>query len=125
MSRILIIDDDDQIRGMIRQMLDREGYETVEAANGKQGMKIFRENPTDLVITDLIMPEKEGIETIIELKRDYPDLKIIAISGGGAQTPENYLRGAQLLGAQFILRKPFLRQELLEAVRELLKNTGG
>jgi DNA-binding response OmpR family regulator len=125
MARILVIDDDNQIREMIRQMLTREGYEVVEAANGKQGAKVFREKPTDLVITDLIMPEKEGIETIVELRRDHPSLKIIAISGGGRTPPEIYLEDARLLGAHITLRKPFERQELLEAVRKLLKETEG
>jgi CheY-like chemotaxis protein len=125
MKKILIIDDDDQIRGMIRQMLMREGYEVVEASNGKQGAQIFREKPADLVITDLIMPQKDGIEIIMELRRDYPALKIIAISGGGRGAPELYLKEARLLGAHLVLRKPFERQELLEAVRKLLEDPEG
>jgi len=91
MSRILIIDDDAQILKMLRQILEREKYHVTEASNGKEGLRLYRENPADLVITDIIMPEKEGIEIIIELKRDYPDVKIIAISGGGRINPEDYL----------------------------------
>jgi CheY-like chemotaxis protein len=86
MALILIIDDDNQFRAMLREMLERTGYEFLEASDGKEGLKLYRENPTDL-----IMPEKEGIETIIELRRDFPDVKIIAISGGGQIDAEQYL----------------------------------
>lgn len=91
MPLILIIDDDDQIREMLRQMLERAGYEVTDAPNGKVAMKLYREQPADLIITDLIMPGKEGIETIIELRRDFPEVKIIAISGGGRIAPRDYL----------------------------------
>ena len=120
MASILIIDDDAQILKMLRQILERESYDVTGASNGKQGLRLYRENPTDLVITDIIMPEKEGIEIIIELKRDYPDVKIIAISGGGRINPEDYLDIAKKLGANRIFAKPVERKELLNAVRELL-----
>lgn len=120
MPSILIIDDDAQILKMLRQILERESYDVTEAFNGKQGLRLYRENPTDLVITDIIMPEKEGIEIIIELKRDYPDVKIIAISGGGRINPEDYLDIAKKLGAHRIFTKPVERKKLLNAVRELL-----
>jgi YesN/AraC family two-component response regulator len=120
MPSILIIDDDAQILKMLRQILERESYDVTEAFNGKQGLRLYRKNPTDLVITDIIMPEKEGIEIIIELKRDYPDVKIIAISGGGRINPEDYLDIAKRLGAHRIFTKPVERKELLNAVRELL-----
>ncbi len=84
MARILIIDDDLQIREMMEQMLQKEGYETIGASDGQIAMKLCRENPADVVITDIIMPEKEGIETIVELKREFPGIKIIAMSGGRA-----------------------------------------
>ncbi|RZB38369.1 MAG: hypothetical protein SRB2_00117 [Desulfobacteraceae bacterium Eth-SRB2] len=121
MASILIIDDDVQILSMLRQTLERGGYDVLEASNGKQGMKLYLENPADLVITDIIMPEKEGIEIIIELKRDYPDVKIIAISGGGRINPEDYLDIAKKLGAQRTFTKPFERKQLLNAVRDLLQ----
>ncbi len=120
MARILIIDDDPQILDMLGQTLEREGHEVVDAPDGKEGLKLYRENPTDLIITDLIMPEKEGIETIMELRRDFPDVKIIAISGGGQIDAEQYLSMAQKLGAQRTFAKPVERDELLKAVRELL-----
>lgn len=104
-------------------MLTEEGYEVVEARDGDAGMKQFRESPSDLVITDLIMPEKEGIETIIELRRDFPDVKIIAISGGGIIDAEKYLDMARGLGAHRIFEKLFGMTEMLDAVRELLEQT--
>jgi len=91
MARILIIDDEPQLLDMLGQTFEREGYDIVKASNGKEGIKLYRENPVDLIITDIIMPEKEGIETIFELRKDFPDLKIIAISGGGRIEPEEYL----------------------------------
>jgi YesN/AraC family two-component response regulator len=105
---------------MFGQILRREGYEVVEALNGKAGLKLYRENPTDLIITDLIMPEKEGLETIMELRRDFPDVKIIAISGGGKIDGEEYLFMAQKFGVQRTFAKPVARADLLKAVRELL-----
>ena len=120
-SRILIIEDDVQIREMLRQTMEREGYEVVDAPNGKVAMKIQREKPAALIITDLIMPEKEGIETIRELRQDFQDIKIIAISGGGRLGPEEYLDMAKMLGAQRTFAKPIERKVLLDAVRELLK----
>ncbi len=121
MAQILIIDDDDQFRVMLRKLMERNGYEVVEASNGKEGIKIYRENPTDLIITDLIMPDKDGIETIQELKQNFPDVKIIAISGGGRLGPGDYLHMAQILGAQRTLTKPIELPELLKAIEELLE----
>lgn len=118
MTRILIIDDDVQVLDMLRQTLENEGYEIITAPNGKEGAHLYREDPADLVITDIIMPEKEGLETIIELKKDFPDVKIIAISGGGKSNPEEYLQMAKMLGAKHIFAKPVEREELLKAVRE-------
>jgi YesN/AraC family two-component response regulator len=121
MANILIIDDDPQILNMLSQILKRAGYGVVEALDGKQGLKLYRENPTDLIITDIIMPEKEGLETIMELQRDFPDVKIIAISGGGHNLAENYLYMARVLGVQRTFAKPIARDELLKSVSELLK----
>ena len=120
MARILVIDDDVQTQAMLRQMLERAGYEVADAPNGKVGMELYREQQVDLVIADLIMPEKEGIETIMELRRDFPGVKIIAISGGGDVGPEVYLHMASKLGAQRTFAKPFERSEMLGAVRQLV-----
>jgi DNA-binding response OmpR family regulator len=121
MAHILIIDDDPQMLNMLGQILKREGYEVVEALDGKEGLKLYRENPADLVITDIIMPGTEGIETIMELQRDFPDVKIIAMSGGGHSYPEEYLYIARMLGVQKTFSKPIERDELLKVVNELLK----
>jgi DNA-binding NtrC family response regulator len=83
-ARILVIDDDEQILRTLHQVLEMEGHEVLDAPNGKEGMRIFEEHGADLVVTDIVMPEKEGIETIKELHEGNPDLKIIAISGGGS-----------------------------------------
>jgi YesN/AraC family two-component response regulator len=121
MERILIIDDEAQIRSMIRLILERDGYTVSEAPDGVEGIRYFREHPADLIITDLIMPNKDGIGMIIELKKEFPDVRIIAMSGGGLNRPEGYLRGAQKLGAACTLSKPINRHELLRAVKDTLK----
>ena len=121
MTRILVIDDDMQMRQMLRQTLERQGYEVIDASDGREGIRLYRQVPTDLIITDIIMPGKEGVETIIELKRDFPDVKIIAISGGSrgldAKNCLSYVKG---LGVSHVFTKPFDREELLEAILELL-----
>ena len=121
MARILIIDDEAMIRDLLVQILDREGYETITASDGKDGIKIHRENPADLIITDLLMPEKDGLETIMELRRDSQDVKIIAMSGGGKIDSKTYLQIAETMGAIETLTKPFDLKELLKKVQELLE----
>ena len=119
--RILVIDDDNDVRQLICRMISSEGYETLEASNGKEGMKLIRSEPKiDLVITDLIMPEQEGIETIKELKRDFPHIKILAISGGGKIDAQDYLAIAKGMGADLALSKPFIRQDFLDAIQKLM-----
>jgi CheY-like chemotaxis protein len=122
MARILIIDDEPQIRSMLRLMLERVGYEVAEAPDGIEGIRRYRENPADLIITDLIMPNKDGIGMIIDLKKEFPKVKIIAMSGGGVNRPEGYLDGAKKLGAARTLTKPIDRDEMLKAVKETLKD---
>jgi len=118
--RVLIIDDDEQIRDLLCQVMEWSGYTVMEAENGRQGMRKQRENPADLVITDLIMPEQEGLETITLLKKEFPKVKIIAVSGGGRIGPEAYLPAAQELGADRVFCKPFDVKTFVTAVRELL-----
>lgn len=120
MKRILIIDDEPHILLMLKKMLERAGYEIDIATNGMEGLKLFREFPSDLVITDIIMPEKEGLETIREMKEIQSGLKIIAMSGGGKISAENYLQTAKLFGASKVLEKPFTQQLMVEAVKDLL-----
>ncbi|MDH4207131.1 MAG: response regulator [Desulfobacteraceae bacterium] len=121
MARILIIDDEAMILDLLVKILEREGYETVTASGGKDGIKIHRENPADLIITDLIMAEKDGLETIMELRRDFQDVKIIAMSGGGKIDSKTYLQIAKTMGAIEIITKPFDLRELLRTVQELLE----
>ena len=121
MARILIIDDEAMIRDLLVNILEREGYDTATASGGKDGIKIYRENPTDLIITDLLMPEKDGLETIMDLRREFHDVKIIAMSGGGKVDPETYLQIARTMGAIETIAKPFDRKELLKTVQELLE----
>jgi DNA-binding response OmpR family regulator len=121
MNIILVIDDDEDVRSCIRNILEHSGYSVLEAENGKVGIDICRHNPVDLVIVDLFMPEKEGIETIIELRKEYADLKILAISGGiPGYGPDHFLHIAQKLGADGTLDKPFNMQQLLSKVENLL-----
>jgi DNA-binding response OmpR family regulator len=121
METILIIDDDKSILILIKKRLINEGFNVLTASNGKEGMNLFNDNQVDLVITDIIMPDKDGFVTIVELKKICPDIKIIAMSGGGRGLPEYYLDTAKNFGAQYILEKPFEISEVLEAVHELLK----
>lgn len=118
--RILVIDDDPVVRGMLVEMLRREGYEVDEADDGRAGMRKFREVPATLVITDVVMPEQEGLETLMQLRHASKTVKVIAISGGGRVGPDAYLNSARTLGADAILAKPFGREELLELVTKVL-----
>ena len=119
MVEILIIEDEQALREMLKKTLEHEGYSVTTAADGRQGLRAYKSQKFDVVITDLIMPEMEGMETIISLRKTNPKVKIIAMSGGGLNNPEGYLDVARKLGAQKTFEKPFQREELLEAVEEL------
>ena len=121
MKRILLVDDNESFRRSLGVVLQRAGYEVQSAADGSAALELYHQQPTDLVITDLIMPGKEGLETIVELRRLEPQLKIVAISGGGRMAPEDYLPMARHLGAAATLVKPFSPQEMLELVAKLLR----
>jgi CheY-like chemotaxis protein len=120
MARILITDDEHAVRDMLRTALEREGHEVELAENGVEAIAKYRASPADLVLMDLVMPEKEGLETIRELKREFPDVRIIAISGGGRMGPGDYLSLAKHLGAMRVFAKPFDINELREAITEVL-----
>ena len=124
MSRILIIDDEESMRFVIRGILDLAGHSSFEAADGEQGIKVCCEERPNLVITDLVMPNKEGIETIKELRNSGGKAKIIAISGGDRSGSKMYLRMAEKLGADGILAKPIRRQELLAKIEEVAARYG-
>jgi two-component system response regulator (stage 0 sporulation protein F) len=115
MASILIIDDEEIIRALLRSVLEAAGYEVTEAANGRIGLELYRQNPKDLVITDILMPELNGLDMLLELTREFLRAKVIAISGAGEE--KNVLDVAKLLGARQTFHKPFSVSKLLGAVR--------
>ena len=117
MSSILIIDDDAGLRDGLRRSLRQAGYEVREAGDGLQGLRSVEQAPVDLILLDIFMPGKEGLETIRDLRRAHPAIRIIAMSGGGSKGSFDVLKMATMLGARRTLAKPFSREQLLEAVR--------
>lgn len=120
MAHILLVDDDAEFRRVTRRMLEQAGHDVVEAADGSIGMGEYRKEPADLVIMDLYMPAVDGIETIIRIQQEFPDIRILATSGGGHMDKEDVLDAAARLGARKTLPKPFSREDLLAAVTEIL-----
>jgi DNA-binding response OmpR family regulator len=120
MAHILVIEDDEHMRGSLAQTLERLGHRVTTAVDGRAGVESAAAAPPDLVITDLIMPEKEGLETIVELRQQHPLVRIIAMSGGGRLSNEDYLHLAKRFGAHFTLAKPFTRDELKAVLAQAL-----
>jgi DNA-binding response OmpR family regulator len=120
MAKILVIDDDAMVRHTISKILRHGGHEVVMAEDGVRGMAAFRKEHPDLVITDIIMPEQEGIQTITQIRREARDTKIIAISGGGRVGNADFLAMARKLGANDILSKPFLPEDLIGRIKNCL-----
>jgi len=120
MKKILVIDDEEQIRNVISRYLQHDGYDVVAVADAKQAMQAVQGHVFHLVITDILLPEKNGIELIADLDREVPGLKFIAISGGGHIPADLYLESARSQGAAISLMKPFDRSDLLEAVESLI-----
>jgi CheY-like chemotaxis protein len=120
MAHILLIDDDDIFRDVLASALGASGHVVRQAANGNEGLRLYREQPADLVITDIVMPEKEGLDTIRDLRRDFPAARIIAMSGGLAHDPKLYLHMAGKFGAHAVLAKPFHLSDLAHAVEAAL-----
>ena len=118
MAKILVIDDSDDTRETIREMLERGGHEVLEAANGKEGLQMIEQHAPDVVVTDILMPEMEGIETIQSIAKTYPELPVIAITGS-TDTP--YLEVALKLGAVYGLHKPFKQAEFLSIINKSLQ----
>jgi CheY-like chemotaxis protein len=118
MARILLIDDNDAVRAMLRDTLEDAGHTVIEARNGSEGLERFQHANADLVITDVIMPEKNGLEVLMALRTSDPRVKIIAISG--ADGGEDYLDSARLMGAAKVLLKPFTSEELIVTINKLL-----
>jgi len=119
MARILIIDDDPQMRPTLRRILESAGHMVLEATNGAEGLAAFKSHTPDVVVTDIIMPEKEGIETILALRRLAPNLGIIAVSGGGLAGNADFLTIAEKLGADLSLQKPIRAVDLIAAVKRI------
>ncbi len=124
MARILLVDDDDSVRDMLSQTLAHFGHTVVKARNGKEGLAFVQHANADLLITDIVMPEMEGLELLMELRKRKPAIKIIAISGGGRGNAADYLHTAKILGAAKVLTKPFTNEALLTAINELLSGGG-
>ena len=120
MTRILVIEDEEVVREMLLSVLTAAGYEVEQAQNGLQGINLFSDRPSELVIADILMPKMDGLETIRELRHIKPDLKIIAMSAGGVLQAEYALGLAQQLGSYRTLRKPFKVEVLLAVVKEAL-----
>lgn len=120
MKQILIIDDEPDIRIMLKKMIERAGYEVEIAENGQVGMDLFSAGSFDMVITDILMPEKEGLEIIRDMKQISPGMKIIAISGGGRISAATYLESAGIFGADMVFEKPFRQAEITGAIKSLL-----
>lgn len=121
MPGILVVEDDNDLRVMLRDTLIRRKYTVLEAQNGKDAIMHFKPAVTDLLVTDLIMPEEDGLKVIMKLKEVKPSLKVIAISGGRKAGPGSYLNLAKLLGADAVLSKPFSLNDLLQKIDELLE----
>ena len=124
MHSILIIDDDELFRTTLAEALASQGFDVTQAADGDVGLKLFKAQPTDLVLTDIVMPNKEGIATVRELRQAHPGLGIIAMSGGTAANAPLYLDLANGLGADCTLQKPFSLTVLMQAVNAVLAKAG-
>ncbi|MGK5090763.1 response regulator [Deltaproteobacteria bacterium TL4] len=121
MSRILVIDDDKVLRETLGEVLEKMGYRVACAVNGKAGIRLFEQDPFDLVITDIVMPERDGIETIIWLRNKYPEINIIAISGRDKTSSSDYLYAAGYFGAIYTFTKPIELNTFKKTVQEILE----
>lgn len=119
MSRLLIIDDEPHFANMLREAFESQGYEVFVAHDGNEGIRRCREHSPDAVITDIVMPEKEGLEMIAEVRRDFPDMIIVAMTGVSVGA-EDYLKMARLQGAKLMYQKPFPIRKMVDEVRELI-----
>ena len=120
MAKILVIDDSEDIRVLLHEALQTAGHSVVVAADGEEGLRSYREHRPDLVITDIVMPNKEGLETIMELRREFPSVKIVAMSGGTRGMVISFLPAAKKLGANYTLPKPFSLVEMLAVVDDAM-----
>jgi DNA-binding NtrC family response regulator len=119
-ARILVVDDDGAIRGAIRKVLTLEGFEVIESMNGRDAIASYRAQPVELVITDIWMPDKDGLEVIRELRQISPDLPMIAMSGGSSRDQLDFLHHAEAFGACKVFQKPFKIEELVQSVKQFI-----
>ena len=122
MKRILVIDDEAGARQLVRRLLEREGYFIMEAKDGEEGISMFRADPCDMIITDLVMPVKDGLKTILDVREFAPTVPVLAISGGGTIAKERYLAAAAFIERVETLAKPFTREALVDLVRRMLND---
>jgi CheY-like chemotaxis protein len=122
MAKILLIDDDPTIQKVFSQFLTGMGHEIMQAENGKEGMSMLQETRPDLVITDIMMPEMDGLEILMHLRSTHNSVPVIAISGGMRALPVNFLQQAKLFGARYVFEKPVPLDVLRNAVKELLND---
>jgi DNA-binding response OmpR family regulator len=120
MARVLVIDDEPQIRSLVKRFLTQAGYEVDQAADGLEGVQAMNDNPADLIVTDILMPKQEGLETIRQIREKHPDAKIIAMSGGSQLTAMDFLPIAEKFGAAKVFHKPLDFTALVDAVKELV-----
>lgn len=121
MTSILLVEDNSDLRAMLKSSLEKRRYMVIEASDGREALKKFKPLLVDMVITDLLMPEQDGIGLIMELKKIKPEIRVIAISGGGKAGPANYLSIAETLGADAVFAKPFNLNQFLDKVAEILE----
>lgn len=131
MTRVIIIDDEEDIRIVLKEIFVRAGFDVEVASDGAEGVNLIRETGADLVITDIIMPGVDGVQTAYDIRMEFPNTKIIVMSGGGNTGPMDYeptaiatnayLASAEAVGADLTLTKPFNRKDLIKAVRELME----
>jgi DNA-binding response OmpR family regulator len=121
LKRILVIDDEPTALDLVRRILEMNGYEVLVATNGQKGLELFLQHPCDLVITDMVMPVKDGLQTILDLRSHAPDLPVVAISGGGTISKERYLAVAGYLDRVITIAKPFAIEDITQAVKKLLQ----
>jgi two-component system response regulator (stage 0 sporulation protein F) len=119
MATILIVDDEDSVRQLLRRILEEDGHEVREASNGQEGLSLYRQAPADLVITDILMPARDGMDVTLELTREFLEAKVIAMTG--ATGDQNFLSVAKLFGARQIIQKPFTVEEVRHLVRSTLE----
>jgi len=121
MASILIIDDQPEVRRVLRRVLEAAGHTVTEDGDGKSALRHFAGNPTDLVISDIFMPEMDGIDFLVRVREAFPEARIVAMSGGGVLGRDQVLGDASMLGALAVLKKPFSRDEVLKAVNSALE----